>query len=106
MDVRKLVTWAACAVLAILAAVLLLSIARKQPEIISLQALASEIRDGQITTIAIARDVLHAERADGSKAVVYKEHEVSFVEALTGLGITPGMMNEIEIRVMAPGRST
>jgi hypothetical protein len=105
MDARKLTPWAVCVVLAMLAAVFLLFIARKQPETISMQTLASEIKDGQITTIAIADEVLHAERADGSKAVVNKERETSFAEALTDLGITPEMMNGVEIRVMAPGTS-
>jgi hypothetical protein len=105
MDARKLIPWLVCVVLVMLAAVLFLVVARKQPETISMQTLADEIMDGQISTIAIAADVLHVERADRSRAVVHKERKISFAEALTDLGITPEMMNGVEIRVMAPGTS-
>jgi predicted outer membrane protein len=105
MDKRKLIPWTVRIVLAMLAAVFLLAIARRQPETISLQTLANEITDGQIMTIAIADEVLHVERADGSRAVVNRERDESFAEALTDLGFTPEMMNSIEIKVMAPGTS-
>jgi HAMP domain-containing protein len=105
MGTRNLIPWLICAVLVLLAAVLLLVVARNQPETISMQTLATEIGDGQIVTIAIADEVLHVERADGSRAVVNRERDESFAEALTDLGITPEMINSIEIKVLAPGTS-
>jgi HAMP domain-containing protein len=105
MGARKLIPWMVCVALVMLAAVLLLVIARNQPETISMETLADEIKDGQIITIAIADEVLHVERADGSRAVVNRERDESFAEALTDLGITPEMINSIEIKVLAPGTS-
>ena len=105
MDVRTLIPWAVCVVLVMQTVVLLLIVALKQPETISIQTLEDEIKDGQITAIAIADEVLRVERADGSRAVVKKEQDRSFAEILTDLGITPGMMSGVEIRVMAPATS-
>lgn len=105
MGAKKLIPWLICAVLVLLAAVLLPVVARNQPETISMQTLANEIMDGQIMTIAIADEVFHVERADGSRAVVHREGDESFAEALTDLGITPEMINSIEIKVLAPGTS-
>lgn len=105
MGAKKLIPWLICAVLVLLAAVLLLVVARNQPETISMQTLANEIMDGQIMTIGIADEVFHVERADGSRAVANREGDESFAEALTDLGITPEMINSIEIKVLAPGTS-
>ena len=105
MGARKLIPWLICAVLVLLAAVLLLVVAHNQPETISMQTLANEIMDGQIMTIAIADEVFHVERAHGSRAVVNRKRDDSFAEALTDLGITPEMTNRVEIKVLAPGTS-
>lgn len=105
MWMRKLIPWLVCVVLLVVAAGLLPVVPLAQPETVSMQTLADEIKDGQITKITIADEVLHVERVDGSRVVVNKEREKSLGEALSGLGITLEMMDGVEIKVMAPGTS-
>jgi cell division protease FtsH len=105
LDTRNLTRWAIYFVLAILVAVFLysqLSLRQPQPEVISLQALASEIKDGRVSEIAISDETLKIERTDGSEAVSYKELGTNLVETLGNLGVTSTMLSTVEIKIAQP----
>jgi cell division protease FtsH len=80
-----------------------LSVRQTPAEVITLQALAKEIKEDQIAKVTIEGDTLKVERQDGSSAVSHKEEFVSFSETLLNLGITEDMAGKLEIEVAPPG---
>ncbi len=105
MDTRNLMRWAIYLVLAVLVAVFLynqLAMRQPQPDVISLQDLATEIKEGQITKITIEGNTLLIERDDDSKAAAYKEDEASLVNTLASLGVTQEQLGQVVIEVASP----
>jgi cell division protease FtsH len=97
--------WAIYFVLAALVAVFLynqLALRQPQPEVISLQALATEIKDSKIAEISIEGDELNIERADGTEAKSHKEGQSGLVESLTNLGVSQEALSGILIEVAPP----
>jgi cell division protease FtsH len=105
LDTRNLMRWAVYFVLAALVAIFLynqLAMRQPQPEIISLQDLATEIKEDQITKIVIEGDALHVTRQDESTATAHKEEGTGLTETLSNLAVTTEMLNKVEISVARP----
>jgi cell division protease FtsH len=97
--------WAIYFVLAVLVAVFLynqLALRQPQPDVISLQELATQIKDGRIAKITIEGDTLEIERIDAGQATAYKESDTSLVNSLGNLGVGPELLSQIEVEVASP----
>jgi cell division protease FtsH len=97
--------WAIYFVLAVLVAIFIynqLALRQPQPDVISLQELATEIKDGRIAKITIEGNTLEVERVDGSEATAYKENETSLVNSLGNLGVSPELLSQLEVEVASP----
>lgn len=105
MDTRRIMRWVIYFVLAALVAVFLynqLSLRQPERDVLSLQALAKEIKEGNVQSISIDGNTLQVELAGGEEAVTHKEDGVALVEALNNLGVTYAMLNDVEIDVVRP----
>jgi cell division protease FtsH len=105
LDTRQLMRWLIYFVLAALVAVFLynqFALRQPQPEELSLQELASQIKAGTIASISIEGDTLNIERTNGGKAISYKEQGVPLVDTLNNLGVSTEMLTKIEIEVTRP----
>lgn len=105
LDTRNLMRWAIYFVLAVLVAMFLynqLTARQPQPDVISLQELATEIKEDRIAEISIQGNTLDIEREDGSKATSYKEGNNSLVSTLGNLGVNEEMLSKVVIEVAAP----
>jgi cell division protease FtsH len=97
--------WVIYFVLAALVAVFLytqLTLRQPQPEVISLQNLATEIKEGNVAKITIATDTLEIERTDETEALSHKEEGASLVETLQNLGVTQEQLASVTIEVAPP----
>jgi cell division protease FtsH len=97
--------WIIYVVLAGLLAVFLysqLSMRQPQPEVISLQQLATEIKDGSVTSISIQGDKLSIKQKSGQEAVSYKEQGAGLVQTLNNLGVSQEMLGTVQIEVQNP----
>ncbi|MFC2037051.1 ATP-dependent zinc metalloprotease FtsH [Chloroflexota bacterium] len=97
--------WAIYFVLAALVAVFLynqLSLRQPQRDVLSLQALATEIKESNVQSITIDGDTLRVELADGSEAVAHKEEGTALIETLSNLGVRTEMLDRVEIEVASP----
>jgi len=102
LDARNLSRWAIYFVLASLVVVFLytqLNTHTPQAEIISIQQLATEIKEGTVAKIVIADDALKIERRDGTKALSYKEPDASLAETLSNLGVSEEQIAAVDITV-------
>jgi cell division protease FtsH len=79
-----------------------LNVRQSQPDVISLQELATEIKDGNVEKISIDNNTLQVELAGGDEVVVHKEEGVGLIESLNNLGVTKGMLGGVEIDVVRP----
>ena len=79
-----------------------LAVQRPEPEIISLQALATEIKEGTVEGISIEEETLYVSRDGGSEAISHKEEGVALIETLRNLGVTQEMLNGVEVEVAQP----
>ena len=105
MDTRNLMRWAIYFVLAVLVAIFLynqLALRQPQPDVISLQDLATEIKDGNIVQITVEGNTLEVKRIDGSEATAYKESDTSLVNSLENLGVSSDMLSQVEVTVASP----
>ncbi|MEJ2733026.1 MAG: ATP-dependent zinc metalloprotease FtsH [Anaerolineae bacterium] len=105
MDSRNLVRWAIYFVLAVVIAIFLynqLASRGPQPDVISLQKLAGEIKEGNISKISVDGNTLDIELSNGNKATSYKEPDTSLVSTLNSLGVSQELLGNIEIEVAAP----
>jgi cell division protease FtsH len=73
-----------------------------QPESISLQQLASDIKDGDIATIKVEGDQLLIERSNGDQAVSYKEEGTTLVSTLNNLGVSAEQFQTVDISINEP----
>ena len=97
--------WGIYLVLGILVAVFLynqFAPGQAEPEVISLQDLAKEIKDGNIEEIIIDGDSLDLTLADGTEKTSYKETETALVTSLANLGVSAQQIGEVEIIKVAP----
>ncbi len=105
MDTRNLMRWAIYFVLAVLVAVFLynqLAMRQPQPDVISLQDLATEIKEGEVSRIAIKGDTLLIERVDGTEVSAYKENDTTLIGTLGNLGVSQEQLSEVMVEVMPP----
>ncbi len=106
LDTQPMFRWVIYLVLAGLLAFFLYSqFADNQPqtEIISLQDLAAEIKDGRIAQITIEDTTIRVKRRDGSDATSYHEENTSLIRTLQNLGVTQEQLGDVEIAVSKPG---
>jgi cell division protease FtsH len=105
LDTRNLIRWAVYFVLAVLVAVFLynqLAMRQPQPDVISLQDLASEMKDGKISKISVEGDTLLIERTDGTEASSYKEADANLVSTLGNLGVSQEQLGQVTIEFTPP----
>ena len=105
MNTRNLMRWGIYLVLGILVAVFLynqFAPGQTEPEVISLQDLAKEIKDGNIEEIIIDGDSLDLTLADGTEKTSYKETETALVTSLANLGVSAQQIGEVETIKVAP----
>jgi cell division protease FtsH len=105
LNTRNLMRWAIYLVLGVLVAVFLynqLASRQSQVEPMSLQALATKIKEGDIAKIIIDGDTLEVEQTDGSGATSHKEPDTSLVTSLANLGVSEEQLSEVNIAVAAP----
>jgi cell division protease FtsH len=105
LDTRQVMRWIIYVVLAVLVGFFLynqVSVGQPQPDLISLQQLATDIKDNKIARISIEDDTLLVERKGGAKAVAHKEEGASLVETLTNLGVSQQRLSAVEIEWARP----
>jgi cell division protease FtsH len=105
LNTRNLMRWGIYLVLGLLVAVFLynqFASRQSQPEVISLQDLATEIKEGAIAKISIDGDVLDIEQKDGTQTTSYKEPDVALVNSLANLGVSQEQLSALTIQVAPP----
>jgi cell division protease FtsH len=109
LDTRRVLRWIGYLVLVGLAVVFLynqLNDRQGPREVISLQALATKIKEGSVKQISIEEDALQIELAGGTEVVSHKEEGVGLIETLDNLGVTQEMLDGVEINVARPSGLT
>jgi cell division protease FtsH len=105
LEARQYMRWIIYFVLAALVAVFLynqFAVRRAEPEVISLQALAREIKEGKVARVSVEDDTLRIERKEGEEAVSHKEEGIAAIETLGNLGVTQEMLESIEFEWVQP----
>ncbi len=105
MNTRNLLRWGVYLVLGILVAVFLYNqfVSRQpEPEVISLQELASGIKEENVSKVTVDRDTLDIEQKNGDLATSYKEPDISLVSSLANLGVSPQQLSQVEIKIAPP----
>lgn len=105
LDTRNWMRWAIYFVLAILVGIFLynqLAMRQPQPDIISLQDLAAEIKEGQVAAISVEGSTLDVEQVDGSKSTAYKEDGADLIKTLNNLGISQEALAKVTIEFVNP----
>ena len=105
METRQIARWLIYFVLAALVALFLynqLTVRQPQPETISLQELATEIKEGEVSGITIEGNKVYVERMGGSEALTHKEDGVGLTELLSNLGVGQEMLDALEVEVARP----
>jgi cell division protease FtsH len=76
----------------------------RQPEadVVSLQTLAQEIKEGNVKQISIDGDTLEVELSGGESVTVHIEEGTSLFETLANLGVSQEMLQNVEIDVTRP----
>jgi cell division protease FtsH len=73
-----------------------------QEEVISLQALASEIKQGDVAKITVEGETLTIERDNDSEAISHKTEDAGLAEVLNNLGVTTEQLRGIIVEVAPP----
>jgi cell division protease FtsH len=97
--------WAVYMVLAALVVVFLFnqfSMNGPQAETISLQQLATDVKQGNVGQIVVDGETLEVELADGTQVVSHKEEQASLAETLGNLGVSTEMLSQVKIEVAPP----
>jgi cell division protease FtsH len=97
--------WAVYLVLAALVVVFLynqFSVNQPQPEMISLQRLATEIKQGNVQQIVVDGETLEVELTNGTQLVSHREELSSLAETLGNLGVSTEMLSHVEVEVAPP----
>jgi cell division protease FtsH len=105
LDTRNIVRWTIYIVLAILVMVFLYNqfSARQEPQdTISLQELATAMKDSQVLEIAVEDETLLVGLSNDKTVRSYKEEGVGLPETLANLGVTPAMWEGVTVTVETP----
>ena len=105
MNTRNLMRWAIYLVLGVLVAFFLynqLASRQSQPEVMSLQELASAIKEDNIEKITIDGNELEVTLKTGGEATSYKEPDTSLVSSLANLGVSAEQISKVEEMKIAP----
>jgi cell division protease FtsH len=105
LETRNLTRWAIYLVLAALVVFFLYNqfgASRQEEEILSLQALASEIKQGSVEGITIEGEDLVIQRTDGSEATSHRQDGTSLAEVLGNLGVSREQLRGLRIEVAPP----
>ncbi len=105
METRNIVRWAIYGVLAILVMVFLYNQfgARQDPQdTISLQELATAMKESEVREISVEGDTLLVELSNGDTVQSYKEEGVALTETLANLAVTPAMWEGVTVIVEPP----
>jgi cell division protease FtsH len=70
-----------------------------RPEILSINTLAEQINNGEITRIIARGNDLTIELIDGTERQVKKETEIGLTETLRNLGVDAGALREVEFEI-------
>jgi cell division protease FtsH len=79
---------------------------RAEPDVIPLQQLAAEIKEGKIARIAIEENELLIERTVGGDALSHKEEGASLIEVLDNLGVSQEQLSGVVIAIEQPSSLT
>jgi len=104
LNTRNLMRWGIYLVVGVLVAVFFynqLAMRQSQPEVISLQQVATEVKAGDIAKITIDGDTLEVERQDGTLLAAYKEPDTSLVNSLANLGVSHEQIGGVTIEIAA-----
>jgi cell division protease FtsH len=102
LNTRNLIRWAIYLVLAILVAVFLynqLAARQSQATTISMQDLATEIKEGKVAKIVEKGTTLEIERQDKTTATSFKETGTSLLDTLANLGVSQEQLQPIVIEI-------
>jgi cell division protease FtsH len=105
LDTRRVMRWVIYVVLAGLVAVFLynqLEFRQTEADVISLQSLATEIKEGKVAKISLEGNTLNVEHTGGGEATSHKEEGASLIETLNNLGVSQEMLDNVEIEVVQP----
>ncbi|MGC9335441.1 MAG: ATP-dependent zinc metalloprotease FtsH [Anaerolineae bacterium] len=105
MDTRNMTRWAIYFVLALVVAFFVynqFSVNQTQPELISLQQLATKVKEGDVKRIEVDGDTLYVELGDGTEVICHKEDGSTLAETLSNLGVTTEALNALEIEWAEP----
>ncbi|MEJ2208303.1 MAG: ATP-dependent zinc metalloprotease FtsH [Anaerolineae bacterium] len=75
---------------------------QSQEEVISLQTLASEIKQGEVSKITIEGETLTIERVNGSNATSHKAEDAGLAEVMSNLGVTTEQLRGLTVEVAPP----
>ena len=75
---------------------------QSQEEVISLQELASEVKQGDVAKITVDADTLLVERTDETMAKTHKEEGVGLAEVLGNLGVSTEQFRGLTVEVAPP----
>jgi cell division protease FtsH len=105
LETRNVLRWAVYIVLAILVAVFLYNqfAGTQDPQgTISLQQLATAMKESDVHEIAVSGDILEVTLSSGEVVLSHKEEGVGLAETLANLGVTPAMWEGVTVTVEAP----
>ncbi len=105
MDTRQIVRWVIYVVLAVLVGIFIysqFSLRQPQPETISLQQLATDVKEGQVSQISVEDNKILIQLRDGTEAVTYKEAGAGLVETLDNLGVTQQQLSQVNVEFSQP----
>jgi cell division protease FtsH len=105
LETRNIVRWAVYIVLAILVMVFLYNqfATRQEPQdTISLQQLATAMKEGDVLEIAVEGDTLVVGLSSGNTVQSHKEEGVGLAQTLANLGVTPAMWEGVTVAVQPP----
>jgi cell division protease FtsH len=105
LNTKQVLRWTIYLVLALLVAIFVytqVSLHQPQAGVISLQTLATQIKEGQVSQITIDGSTLKIVNIDGSQSVSHQEDNTDLITTLNNLGVTQQMLSKVDIGVAAP----
>jgi cell division protease FtsH len=105
LNTRNMMRWAMYFVMALLVAFFVynqFSVNQTQPEVISLQQLATKAKEGDVKRIEVDGETLNVELADGTAVISHKEDGSTLTETLGNLGVSTEMLSALEIEWAEP----
>jgi cell division protease FtsH len=105
LNTRSVMRWAIYLVLAIVVSVFLynqLALRQSPPDVISLQDLATAIKEGKVAKITVRGSTLEIEQQDGTHATSNKEDDASLVDTFASLGVGQEMISQIVTEIAPP----